>query len=42
MIILTAYSDRDPIQRALDADAVTYLAKPFSTATLGPNCTRRC
>jgi len=36
VIILTAYSDRDLIQRAIDAGAMTYLAKPFSTATLLP------
>lgn len=36
VIILTAYCDRDLIQRALDAGAMTYLAKPFSTATLLP------
>jgi len=36
VIILTAYSDRDLVQRAIDAGAMTYLAKPFSTATLLP------
>jgi len=36
VIILTAYSDRELIQRALDAGAMTYLAKPFSPATLLP------
>jgi response regulator NasT len=36
VIILTAYSDRELIQRALDAGAMTYLAKPFSSATLLP------
>ena len=36
VIILTAYCDRDLIQRAIDAGAMTYLAKPFSTATLLP------
>lgn len=36
VIILTAYSDRELIQRALDAGAMTYLAKPFSNATLLP------
>ena len=36
VIILTAYCDRDLIQRALDAGAMTYLAKPFSAATLLP------
>ena len=36
VIILTAYSDRDLIQRAIDAGVMTYLAKPFSTATLLP------
>ncbi len=36
VIILTAYSDRDLIQRAIDAGAMTYLAKPFSKATLLP------
>jgi len=36
VIILTAYSDQDLIQRAIDAGAMTYLAKPFSTATLLP------
>ena len=36
VIILTAYCDRDLIQRALDAGAMTYLAKPFSKATLLP------
>jgi len=36
VIILTAYSDPELIQRALDAGAMTYLAKPFSTVTLLP------
>jgi len=36
VIILTAYCDRGLIQRAIDAGAMTYLAKPFSTATLLP------
>jgi two-component system, response regulator PdtaR len=36
VIILTAYSDRDLIRRALDAGAMTYLAKPFSKETLLP------
>ena len=36
VIILTAYCDRDLIQRAIDAGAMTYLAKPFSKATLLP------
>jgi len=36
VIILTAYRDQDLIQRAIDAGAMTYLAKPFSTATLLP------
>ena len=36
VIILTAYSDRELIQRALDAGAMTYLGKPFSSATLLP------
>ena len=36
VIILTAYCDRDLVQRAIDAGAMTYLAKPFSTATLLP------
>ena len=36
VIILTAYSDRELIQRALDAGAMTYLAKPFTSATLLP------
>ena len=36
VIILTAYSDRDLVQRAIDAGAMTYLAKPFSTAILLP------
>jgi len=36
VIILTAFAERDLIQRALDAGAMTYLAKPFSTATLLP------
>ena len=36
VIILTAYCDRDLIQRAIDAGAMTYLAKPFSPATLLP------
>ena len=36
VIILTAYSDRELIQRALDAGAMTYLAKPFSNASLLP------
>ena len=36
VIILTAYCDRDLIQRALDAGAMTYLAKPFSKAMLLP------
>jgi two-component system, response regulator PdtaR len=36
VIILIAYCDRDLIQRALDAGAMTYLAKPFSTAMLLP------
>ena len=36
VIILTAFSERDLIQRALHAGAMTYLAKPFSKATLLP------
>jgi len=36
VIILTAYCDRSLVQRAIDAGAMTYLAKPFSTATLLP------
>ena len=36
VIILTAYCDRGLVQRAIDAGAMTYLAKPFSTATLLP------
>ena len=36
VIILTAFSERDLIQRALHAGATTYLAKPFSKATLLP------
>ena len=36
VIILTAFSERDLIQRALDAGAMAYLAKPFSKATLLP------
>src|SRR5664279_1535063 len=36
VIILTAYSERELIQRAIDAGAMTYLAKPFSNATLLP------
>ena len=36
VIILTAFAERDLIQRALDAGAMTYLAKPFSKATLLP------
>src|SRR5664280_2188131 len=36
VIMLTAYSDRDLIQRAIDAGAMTYLSKPFATATLLP------
>ena len=36
VIILTAFAERDLIQRALDSGAMTYLAKPFSTATLLP------
>ena len=36
VIILTAFSERDLIQRALDTGAMTYLAKPFSKATLLP------
>ena len=36
VIILTAYSDRDLVQRANHAGAMTYLAKPFSKATLLP------
>lgn len=36
VIILTAFAERDLIQRALDAGAMAYLAKPFSTATLLP------
>ena len=36
VIILTAYCDRSLVQRAIDAGAMTYLAKPFSTATLMP------
>jgi len=36
VIILTAFSERDLIRRALDAGAMAYLAKPFSTATLLP------
>ena len=36
VIILTAYSDRDLTQRATAAGVMTYLAKPFSTATLLP------
>jgi AmiR/NasT family two-component response regulator len=37
VIILTAYSERELIQRAIDAGAMTYLAKPFSNATLLPS-----
>ena len=36
VIILTAFSEPDLIRRALDAGAMAYLAKPFSTATLLP------
>jgi two-component system, response regulator PdtaR len=36
VIILTAFAERDLIQRALESGAMTYLAKPFSTATLLP------
>jgi len=36
VIILTAFSERDLIRRALDAGAMAYLAKPFSKATLLP------
>ena len=36
VIILTAYSERELIQRAIDAGAMTYLAKTFSNATLLP------
>ena len=36
VIILTAYSERELIQRAIDAGTMTYLAKPFSNATLLP------
>ena len=36
VIILTAFSERDLIQQALHAGAMTYLAKPFSKATLLP------
>ena len=36
VIILTAFSERDLIQRALHAGAMTYLSKPFSKATLLP------
>ena len=36
VIILTAFSERDLIQRALDAGAMAYLAKPFSKSTLLP------
>ena len=36
VIILTAFAERDLIQRALDAGAMTYLAKPFAKATLLP------
>ncbi len=36
VIILTAFAERDLIQRALDSGAMTSLAKPFSPATLLP------
>ena len=36
VVILTAFSQRDLVERARDAGAMAYLVKPFSTADLVP------
>ena len=36
MVILTAFSQRDLVERARDAGAMAYLVKPFSKADLVP------
>ena len=36
VLILTAFSQRDPIERARDAGALAYLVKPFQKADLFP------